>query len=141
MDFSDVFESVFTDPVCSKLWLQWPMWGKQGYFNVSPLRKCMNMHQTHQLILCVYKDLFVLSPGTSRHVFTNLHNPDIYADTLSFLVFLLICKSCNLRLKLTEPTSKPAEKYQPKNTICFPFMCQDCTVLGGCENSCFEKII
>jgi hypothetical protein len=33
--------------------------------------------------------------------------------------FPLICKSCNLSLKLTEPTFKPAEQYQPKTQSVF----------------------
>lgn len=33
--------------------------------------------------------------------------------------FPLICKSCNLSLKLTEPTFKPALQYQPKTQSVF----------------------
>lgn len=57
-----------------------------------------------------------------------------------FLVFLFICKSCNLRLKLTEPTSKAAEKYQPKATICFLFLSQDCIFWGAVKTIVLKRL-
>lgn len=95
------------------------------------------MHQTHQFILCVYEDLFGLSPWTSRHVFTT---PKFRQIFFLFLVFLFICKSCNLRLKLTEPTSKAAEKYQPKATICFLFLSQDCIFWGAVKTIVLKRL-
>ena len=54
--------------------------------------------------------------------------------------FPLICKSCNLSLKLTEPTSKPAPQYRPKVQSVFHLSVRTASFLVV-DKSCYFKMI
>lgn len=65
--------------------------------------------ENHKFFLCVYKDLFLLSPRTKWVCLYETPQKQNLCRCSFLFGFPLICKSCNLRLKLTEPTSKPAQ--------------------------------